>query len=447
MCGLEPDQVAPSLSWGRLLGRVRERGVFAASSNSQQVNYQGASDSSSVSFPERSHEACCRQRRSSRSPAAANWPRLPPNCRWRERWAAVAPWTRAARFQSSGWPASPKPTTTNRAASWSASVALALIEQLQSHCAAVFAYWPPDTITGMDEMRKLATDPKHRRNFEKLLYLAASAVHSDLVAERLSWGIDPNCVFGKGRTPLIANVQSFCTGAATVRALLAGGADPAHMDHAGLTALDYARRKLARLEARPRRRRKSPSLDENNQPATDPEEQAELEKMRRVVDGDPRFLRVWWQERVARRPASVQRPARSREDRRTAACLAIPIVRICVGVEGFVGSPVLRRCLGGNSGESAAGEGELRRPGAKRRTARSPVSAPSGSENRRTARSLSAKTNKSARAFNERVGSARTSFQGVFFLANRPRGQAGHMRKQGIGIALSHGVEVWSTSR
>lgn len=155
----------------------------------------------------------------------------------------------------------------------------------------------------MDDIRKLATDPDHRRNFEKLLYLAAQRGDADLVAERLSWGIDPNCIFGKGRTPLFANVRSFCPSAATVQALLASGADPFHMDHAGLTALDYARRKLARLQARPRRRRKSPSLDENNQLRLSPAEQAELDKMRRDVNGDADFLRIWWQERlrVARR--------------------------------------------------------------------------------------------------------------------------------------------------
>src|SRR5581483_180202 len=45
----------------------------------------------------------------------------------------------------------------------------------------------------MDDMRDLARDPKVRREFEKLLYLAARRGDADLVAERLSWGIDPNC--------------------------------------------------------------------------------------------------------------------------------------------------------------------------------------------------------------------------------------------------------------
>jgi hypothetical protein len=77
------------------------------------------------------------------------------------------------------------------------------------------------------------------------------------------------------------------------------------MDLSGLTALDYARRKLARLQARPpRTRRKSPSLDENNQLRLSAAEQDELARMRRELGrADPEFLHLWWQERlrVARR--------------------------------------------------------------------------------------------------------------------------------------------------
>ena len=149
----------------------------------------------------------------------------------------------------------------------------------------------------MDTMREMAQNPEHRRTFEKLLYLAAKRGDADLVAERLSWGINPNCVFGKGRTPLIANVRSFCPSAATVKALLDHGADARAMDESGLTALDYARRKLAKLQARPRRRHKSPSLDENNQLQLRPAEQEELDRMRR--EGvDREFMRIWWQERL-----------------------------------------------------------------------------------------------------------------------------------------------------
>src|SRR5438105_12046831 len=154
----------------------------------------------------------------------------------------------------------------------------------------------------MDDFRSMARDPKHRRRFEKLLYLAAQRGDADLVAERLSWGIDPNCTFAKGRTPLIANVGGSSPSAATVRALLDRGAYPGVMDESGLTALDYARRKLARLQAKPPRPpRKSPSLDENDQLRLCPEEQAELDKMRQELGGgeDAReYLRMYWQERL-----------------------------------------------------------------------------------------------------------------------------------------------------
>jgi hypothetical protein len=153
----------------------------------------------------------------------------------------------------------------------------------------------------MDDFRKMARDPKHRRSFEKLLYLAAQRGDADLVAERLSWGIDPNCTSAKGRTPLIANVGGFCPNTATVQALLAAGADPSHTDDAGLTALDYARRKLMKIQSRPPRpRRKSPSLDENDQLRLSPDEQEEMDKVRREMPAEDarEFLRIWWQERL-----------------------------------------------------------------------------------------------------------------------------------------------------
>lgn len=144
----------------------------------------------------------------------------------------------------------------------------------------------------------MARDPEHRRSFEKLLYLAARRGDADLVEERLSWGVDPNCTFGRGSTPLIGNIRDASPSAATVRALLKYGADPSVMDGDGLTALDYARRKLARLLSRPRKPpRKSPSLDENGQLQLNREEQEELDQMRREV-ADPEFIRIWWQERL-----------------------------------------------------------------------------------------------------------------------------------------------------
>ena len=153
----------------------------------------------------------------------------------------------------------------------------------------------------MYDFREMARDPERRRGFEKLLYLACQRGDADLVAERLSWGIDPNCASAKGRTCLIANVRSACPSAATVQALLAAGADARLADQAGLTALDYARRKLMRLQARPPKpRRKSPSLDENDQLQLGPEEQAEMDQVRQeMAPEDAReFMRIWWKERL-----------------------------------------------------------------------------------------------------------------------------------------------------
>src|SRR5688572_5251077 len=111
----------------------------------------------------------------------------------------------------------------------------------------------------MSDFRDLVHDPKCKPKFEALLRLAAQRGDVELVAERVSWGIDPNCESQAGRTPLTCNVTSSSPSSGVVKALLKAGADPHHLDHKGLTALDYANRKLARLNLRPRRpQRKSP---------------------------------------------------------------------------------------------------------------------------------------------------------------------------------------------
>lgn len=160
----------------------------------------------------------------------------------------------------------------------------------------------------MHDFRELAKHPKHRRGFERLLLLAAKRGDADLVAERLGWGIDPNCTFANGRTPLIANVRGACPSAAVVRALLRFGADSELADEAALTALDYARRKLMRLMRREQQgggastRGCQPgkadvrSLDENGQLALGAEEQAEVDRMRDEVGAE--FARAYWQERL-----------------------------------------------------------------------------------------------------------------------------------------------------
>jgi hypothetical protein len=152
----------------------------------------------------------------------------------------------------------------------------------------------------MDSMREFAQDPELRRQFEQLLYLAAKRGDADLVQERLQWGIDPDCTFAKARTPLIANVRGSCPSAATVKALLQHGADPAAADESGLTALDYARRKLLRLSnGRRRPPRRSPSLDENGQLILSPREQAQFDQLRAEhPEWSAERLQIYWQERL-----------------------------------------------------------------------------------------------------------------------------------------------------
>jgi hypothetical protein len=159
----------------------------------------------------------------------------------------------------------------------------------------------------MDDFRELAKSPRHRRRFERLLLLAAERGDADLVAERLAWGVDPNCRFGNARTPLMANVRGACPSAATVQALLRYGADRELSDDAGLTALDYARRKLIVLQGHGRRpARKSRSLDENGQLALNAEEQSMIDQAR--VECGPEggdFVRVYWKERATRGEAGI----------------------------------------------------------------------------------------------------------------------------------------------
>lgn len=82
--------------------------------------------------------------------------------------------------------------------------------------------------------------------------------------------------------------------------MLKYGADPTLIDASGLTALDYARRKLLRVQVRPHRRyHKYPSLDENDQLRLSDDEQEELDQMRRELSGtDHDYLHIWWQERL-----------------------------------------------------------------------------------------------------------------------------------------------------
>jgi hypothetical protein len=152
----------------------------------------------------------------------------------------------------------------------------------------------------MSDFRDLVHDSRHKPRFERLLRLAAERGDVEQVVERLSWGIDPNCVTKRSRTPLICNVKSYCPSSGVVNALLKAGANPHHIDYKGLTALDYANRKLARINLRPRKPpRKSASLDENDQLILAPFEQEVLDEVRREhPDYAKEFVTGYIKERI-----------------------------------------------------------------------------------------------------------------------------------------------------
>jgi hypothetical protein len=152
----------------------------------------------------------------------------------------------------------------------------------------------------MSDFLDLIHDPECKPKFEALLRLAAGRGDAEQVAERLSWGIDPNCETAKGRTPLICNALSSVPSSGVVKALLKAGADPHHLDHKGLTALDYANRKLARLNLKPRRPpRKSPSLDENGQLIVARFEQKMFDRVRKEhPDWAKEFITDYIKERI-----------------------------------------------------------------------------------------------------------------------------------------------------
>jgi len=157
----------------------------------------------------------------------------------------------------------------------------------------------------MSDFRDLVHDPKCKPRFESLLCLAAERGDAEQVAERLSWGIDPNCQTKTGRTPRICNIVSSCPSSGVVKALLRAGANPHHMDHKGLTALDYANRKLARINLRPRKPpRKSPSLDENDQLILAPFEQEMLDEVRR---DNPDYAKEFVTSYIKKRIKAVKR--------------------------------------------------------------------------------------------------------------------------------------------
>ncbi|HVP11068.1 MAG TPA: ankyrin repeat domain-containing protein [Phycisphaerae bacterium] len=130
------------------------------------------------------------------------------------------------------------------------------------------------------------------------LFNAISVGDIERVREALEKGVDPNVCDKRGRPAIISAVRARIPESGVVDALLEAGADAEACDANGLTALDYARRRLVALGPGPDRASKSRSLDAHGNLVLSDEEKEFLEEMRREhPDGADEFEEVYIQER------------------------------------------------------------------------------------------------------------------------------------------------------
>ena len=133
---------------------------------------------------------------------------------------------------------------------------------------------------------------------KKRLFNAIGVGDIERVQEVLALGIDPNTRDQRGRPAIVKAARARIPESGVVDALLDAGADPQAADDSGLTALDYARRRLARLGPGPDRPTKSQSLDEHGNLVLDDDEQEFLEQIRREhPDQADEITDVYIQER------------------------------------------------------------------------------------------------------------------------------------------------------
>ena len=103
----------------------------------------------------------------------------------------------------------------------------------------------------------------------------------EMLREALALGGDPNCRDRGGRPALVRAVCGSVVESSIVRALLDAGADPHATGQDGLTALDRARRRLAKFAGKPRRApRRSPSLTAGGEVRLHAFENRALDRMR-----------------------------------------------------------------------------------------------------------------------------------------------------------------------
>lgn len=129
----------------------------------------------------------------------------------------------------------------------------------------------------------------------RLFFIRLQKADADQLREVIHRGADPNWKSNQGTPALIWLVRGFCVESAAVKALLDNGADPRATDTAGLTILDYARRRLSKYEGRPRTPpRRSSSLSPGGELILPNWEWDSLEKDR---DENPEFVEDYLEER------------------------------------------------------------------------------------------------------------------------------------------------------
>jgi hypothetical protein len=109
---------------------------------------------------------------------------------------------------------------------------------------------------------------------------------AEQVREWVLHGADVNQRTRSGRPPIVVALTTSTTEASVVKALLDNGADPGATDALGMTALDHARRRLAKYEGRPRRPvRRSRFLTAGGELNLSPREWAHIEAMEAKYPG------------------------------------------------------------------------------------------------------------------------------------------------------------------
>lgn len=144
----------------------------------------------------------------------------------------------------------------------------------------------------------------------KRLFNSIRVGNIERVREILKSGVDPNICDKRGRPAVIRAVRALIPESGVVDALLEAGADATAIDEKGLTALDYARRRLTRLGDGPDLVTRSESLDGNGNLVLDDEEKEFMEQiMTEHGERAEEFVNLYVQER---RKAAVRqfRPRR-----------------------------------------------------------------------------------------------------------------------------------------